>query len=113
MAFATAHEWVGRLASAKRAGTVDEEFERLGRIALLIVDEVGRILFEREAAALFFALGGGHRGLAPAVRRRARLPRERVHPHQRDAGDERRLERERAHVLRLQVVDVRLAAGAG
>jgi len=56
VAFATAHEWVGRLGAAKRAGKLDEELERLGRIPLLIVDEVGYIPFDPEAAALFFAL---------------------------------------------------------
>src|SRR5712691_8164109 len=56
VAFATAHQWVGRLGAAKRAGRLDEELERLGRIPLLIVDEVGYIPFDPEAAALFFAL---------------------------------------------------------
>src|SRR5919109_5370236 len=55
-AFATAHEWVGRLGGAKRAGRLDEELERLRRIPLLIVDEVGYIPFDPEAAALFFEL---------------------------------------------------------
>jgi DNA replication protein DnaC len=41
VAFATAHQWVNRLGSAKRAGHLDEELEHLGRIPLLIVDEVG------------------------------------------------------------------------
>ena len=56
VAFATAHEWVGRLGQAKRSGRLDEELERLGRTPLLIVDEVGYIPFDPEAAALFFAL---------------------------------------------------------
>ena len=56
LAFATAHSWVNRLGAAKRAGRLDEELERLGRIPLLIVDEVGYIPFDPEAAALFFAL---------------------------------------------------------
>jgi DNA replication protein DnaC len=56
VAFSTAHEWVGRLGAAKRAGRLDEELERLRRIPLLIVDEVGYIPFDPEAAALFFAL---------------------------------------------------------
>jgi hypothetical protein len=41
---------------AKRAGTLEAELERLGRIPLLIVDEVGYIPFDPQAAALFFAL---------------------------------------------------------
>jgi DNA replication protein DnaC len=56
VAFATAHQWVGRLGTAKRAGRLDQELERLGRIPLLIIDEVGYIPFDPEAAALFFAL---------------------------------------------------------
>ena len=56
VAFATAHQWVNRLGTAKRAGRLDEELERLGRIPLLIVDEVGYIPFDPEAAAIFFAL---------------------------------------------------------
>jgi len=56
VAFATAHEWVNRLGAVKRTGRLDEELERLGRVPLLIVDEVGYIPFDPEAAALFFAL---------------------------------------------------------
>jgi DNA replication protein DnaC len=56
VAFATAHQWVNRLGAAKRAGRLDEELERLSRIPLLVVDEVGYIPFDPEAAALFFAL---------------------------------------------------------
>jgi len=56
VAFATAHQWVNRLGAAKRASRLDDELERLGRIPLLIVDEVGYIPFDPEAAALFFAL---------------------------------------------------------
>ncbi len=56
VAFATAHEWVGRLGAAKRAARLDEELERLRRVPLVIVDEVGYIPFDPEAAALFFAL---------------------------------------------------------
>ncbi len=56
VAFATAHEWVLALGAAKRAGKLETELERLGRIPLLVVDEVGYIPFDPEAAALFFAL---------------------------------------------------------
>jgi DNA replication protein DnaC len=55
-AFATAQEWVARLAEAKRQGRLDQELERLRRLPLLIVDEVGYIPFDPEAASLFFAL---------------------------------------------------------
>jgi DNA replication protein DnaC len=56
VAFASAHDWVGRLASAKRTGRLEEELERLRRVPLVIVDEVGYIPFDPDAAALFFAL---------------------------------------------------------
>lgn len=56
VSFATAQEWVARLADAKRQGRLDAELERLRRIPLLVVDEVGYIPFDPEAAALFFAL---------------------------------------------------------
>jgi DNA replication protein DnaC len=56
VAFGTAHEWVLRLGAAKRAGRLEAELERLGRIQLVIVDEVGYIPFDPEAGALFFAL---------------------------------------------------------
>jgi DNA replication protein DnaC len=56
VAFATATEWVMRLGEAKRAGRLADELERLGRIPLLIVDEVGYIPFDSEAASLFFSL---------------------------------------------------------
>jgi DNA replication protein DnaC len=56
VAFASAQDWVGRLGQARRQGKLEEELERLRRIPLLIVDEVGYIPFDPEAAALFFAL---------------------------------------------------------
>ncbi len=56
VSFATASEWVGRLAEAHTAGRLQAELTRLGRIPLLIVDEVGYIPFEAEAANLFFQL---------------------------------------------------------
>src|SRR5246500_5575036 len=39
--FATASEWVGRLAEAPHAGRLQQELVRLGRYPLLVVDEVG------------------------------------------------------------------------
>jgi DNA replication protein DnaC len=54
VAFATAAQWVDRLAAAHHAGTLQAELTRLGRYPLLIVDEVGYIPFEPEAANLFF-----------------------------------------------------------
>jgi len=46
VAFATATDWVTRLAQAHNAGRLGDELTRLGRIPLLIVDEVGYIPFE-------------------------------------------------------------------
>src|SRR5207253_1960411 len=51
--FATAAEWVARLADAHHAGRLQAELTRLGRHPLLIIDEVGYIPFEPEAANLF------------------------------------------------------------
>jgi DNA replication protein DnaC len=56
VAFATATEWVAKLGEAKRAGNLEAELARLGRIPLLIVDEVGYIPFDPEAANLMFSL---------------------------------------------------------
>jgi DNA replication protein DnaC len=54
--FATASQWVARLADAHHAGRLQPELVRLGRYPLLVVDEVGYIPFEPEAANLFFQL---------------------------------------------------------
>jgi DNA replication protein DnaC len=56
VAFATAAQWVDRLAQAHAAGRLQAELARLGRYPLLVVDEVGHIPFEAEAANLFFQL---------------------------------------------------------
>ena len=56
VAFATAAEWVARLAEAHHAGRLQAELTKLARIPLLVVDEVGYIPFEPEAANLFFQL---------------------------------------------------------
>jgi DNA replication protein DnaC len=54
--FATAAQWVARLADAHAQGRLQDELTRLGRYPLLVVDEVGYIPFEAEAANLFFQL---------------------------------------------------------
>jgi DNA replication protein DnaC len=56
VAFATAAEWVARLAAAHHTGRLQDEITKLGRTPLLVVDEVGYIPFEPEAANLFFQL---------------------------------------------------------
>jgi DNA replication protein DnaC len=54
--FNTAAEWVARLAEAHAQGRPQTELTRLGRYPLLVIDEVGYIPFEPEAANLFFQL---------------------------------------------------------
>ena len=54
--FATASQWVDRLATAHHEGRLQDELVRLGRYPLLVIDEVGYIPFEPEAANLFFQL---------------------------------------------------------
>ena len=54
--FATAAAWTDRLTTAHRAGRIQQEITRLGRYPLLIIDEIGYIPFEPEAASLFFQL---------------------------------------------------------
>ena len=54
--FKTATEWVALLADAQRHGRLDAELDRLQRIPLLIVDEVGYIPFDPQAANLRFML---------------------------------------------------------
>ncbi len=56
VAFKTATEWVAMLADAQRHGRLDDELARLQRIPLLIVDEVGYIPFDPQAANLMFML---------------------------------------------------------
>jgi len=56
VAFATATEWVARLGDAKRAGDLEAELRRLGYVPLVVVDEVGYIPFDPEAANLMFSL---------------------------------------------------------
>jgi DNA replication protein DnaC len=54
--FATATGWVTRLTDAHRAGKLPQELARLRRYGLIIVDEVGYLPFEQDAANLFFQL---------------------------------------------------------
>ena len=56
VAFRTATEWVALLTDAQRHGRLDTELDKLQRIALLIVDEVGYIPFDPQAANLMFML---------------------------------------------------------
>jgi DNA replication protein DnaC len=56
VAFASATEWVARLSGAKRGNALDAELRRLSFIPVLVVDEVGYIPFDPEAANLMFSL---------------------------------------------------------
>ncbi len=53
---ATAAQWVTRLAEAHGSGRLQDELTRLTRYPLLVIDQVGYIPFEPEAANLFFQL---------------------------------------------------------
>ncbi|MBX3195392.1 MAG: IS21-like element helper ATPase IstB [Microbacteriaceae bacterium] len=54
--FATATDWVTRLTDSHRQGRLPQELARLRRYGLIIVDEVGYLPFEQDAANLFFQL---------------------------------------------------------
>jgi DNA replication protein DnaC len=54
--FATATDWVTRLSDAHRAGRLPTELTKLRRYGLIIIDEVGYLPFEQDAANLFFQL---------------------------------------------------------
>ncbi len=56
VAFATAWEWVMRLQAAHEGGRLAEELRRLPRTHLVIIDEVGYIPLQAEAANLCFQL---------------------------------------------------------
>jgi DNA replication protein DnaC len=56
VAFATAQQWVTRLEQAQDRNNLDDELRRLERYGLLVVDEVGYLPLERQAANLLFAL---------------------------------------------------------
>ena len=54
--FATATDWVARLQEAHRRGRLPAELAKLRRYRLIIIDEVGYLPFEQDAANLFFQL---------------------------------------------------------
>ena len=54
--FATATDWVTRLTDAHQHGQLAAELAKLRRYGLIIVDEVGYLPFEQDAANLFFQL---------------------------------------------------------
>ena len=54
--FATATDWVARLEEAHQRGRLPAELTKLRRYSLIIIDEVGYLPFEQDAANLFFQL---------------------------------------------------------
>jgi DNA replication protein DnaC len=54
--FATATDWVARLQDAHQRGRLPAELTKLRRYGLIIIDEVGYLPFEQDAANLFFQL---------------------------------------------------------
>src|SRR3954466_1019694 len=56
VAFATAQQWVDRLEHAQHRNALDDELKRIERYSLIVVDEIGYLPLERQAANLLFAL---------------------------------------------------------
>jgi DNA replication protein DnaC len=54
--FDTASNWITRLAGAHQSGQLEAELKKIRRYKLIIVDEVGYIPFDHDAANLFFQL---------------------------------------------------------
>ena len=54
--FDTATNWVSRLARAHHAGALELELKKIRGYRLIIIDEVGYIPFDTDAANLFFQL---------------------------------------------------------
>jgi DNA replication protein DnaC len=54
--FDTANNWIIRLAEAHQAGRLEAELKKIRRYKLIIIDEVGYIPFDTDAANLFFQL---------------------------------------------------------
>lgn len=54
--FDTASNWIARLATARHANRLGAELKKIRHYKLIIVDEVGYIPFDQDAANLFFQL---------------------------------------------------------
>lgn len=54
--FDTASNWITRLTGAHRGNRLEAELEKIRRYKLIIIDEVGYIPFDQDAAHLFFQL---------------------------------------------------------
>lgn len=56
VAFATAQQWIDRLEAAQHSNALNAELRRIERYGLIVVDEIGYLPLERQAANLLFAL---------------------------------------------------------
>ena len=56
MLFDTATNRIDRLARAHHTGTLEADLQKIGRYKLILIDEVGAIPFDTDAADLFFQL---------------------------------------------------------
>jgi DNA replication protein DnaC len=54
--FDTASNWIARLTAAHHSGQLETELKKIRRYKLIIIDEVGYIPFDHDAANLFFQL---------------------------------------------------------
>src|SRR3954465_14403017 len=54
--FDTASNWITRLAAAHQSGQLETDLRKIRRYKLIIIDEVGYIPFDHDAANLFFQL---------------------------------------------------------
>lgn len=54
--FDTAVNWIARLSQAHQAGHLEAELKKIRRYRLIVIDEVGYIPFDTDAANLFFQL---------------------------------------------------------
>lgn len=54
--FDTATNWITRLSAAHQTGQLEAELKKIRRYRLIIIDEVGYIPFDHDAANLFFQL---------------------------------------------------------
>ena len=106
--FATATDWVARLQEAHRLGRLPAELAKLRRYGLIIIDEVGYLPFEQDAANLFFQLVSSryeHTSLIltqqPALRPLGRRLRRPDHRRRHDRPD--RPPRRRPHSQRRQL----------
>ena len=54
--FDTVNNWIARLAAAHHQGQLEAELKKIRRYKLIIIDEIGYIPFDQDAANLFFQL---------------------------------------------------------